>query len=458
AYVLPGATFLGIDLAPTPVERGRQCIAELGLTNVELRCGDATNPPTDLASFDYIVVHGLYSWVPPLVRERVLAVARDHLAPNGVVYVSYNTYPGCHVREMIRGMMRYHTRAMTEPRHRIDQARAVVKFVADGQVAPGAYAAVLREELNRAAYAEDEALLFHDDLAEVSDPVWFHESIDHAAHQGLRFLAEASYHSSDVGHLPEKARDTLLALRQADVVQAEQYLDFLTCRRFRRTLLCRQDVAVRPDADPGRVRGMAACCAARPEGVPGLAPAVLVTFREPDGGGRMTAGLPCAKAAVLHLGECYPRGLRFEELLIAASARVGRAPSDSDREALAETLLTAFAGGMAELLVDPLQFAREAGPRPEASAIARRPVRAGDQMLTNLRHERVKVDRPVARQLLLLMDGTRDFTALTDELTKWAASQPAVLAPATAVQIGPELEALARLALINETTNNLPRR
>jgi methyltransferase-like protein len=356
---------------------------------------------------------------------------------------------------MIRGMMRYHTRAMPEPRRRIDQARAVVKFVADGQVSPGAYGEVLREELRRSAYAEDEALLFHDDLAEVSDPVWFHEFIDHAAGHGLRFLAEADYHSSDVQHLPAQARDTLLAMRQADVVQAEQYLDFLMCRRFRRTLLCRQEVPVRADPDPRRVPAMAASCAARPEGVPDLSPGVPVTFREPTGDSTMTTDLPVAKAALIHLGECHPGAVPFEDLLAACSARI--AAGESDREDLAEMLVAAFAAGMVELTADTPRFARDAGPLAEASAVARRQLRAGDRMLTNLRHERVKVDRPFARQLLLLMDGTRDRAALENELTAWAAphmpagtpaARPADLREKVVAQIGPELEAAAKLALI----------
>jgi SAM-dependent methyltransferase/methyltransferase-like protein len=458
AYAFPLSTFLGIDLAPTPVARGRRCVAELGLTNVELRCGDVMDLPADLGTFDYVIAHGLYSWVPAPVRDRVLALARDHLAPHGVAYVSYNVYPGCHVRQMVRGMMRFHTRAMPEPRRRIDQARACVKFVADGQVAPGAYGEVLREELRRAVYAEDEALLFHDDLAEVSDPVWFHEFVDHAAAHGLRFLAEAEYHTSDFGHLPDQTRDTLHAMRQADVVQCEQYLDFLKCRRFRQTLLVRQEAPVTRDPDPARVPALATACGARPEGEPDLAPGVGVTFREPKKDGAMSVDLPLAKAALLHLGECYPQAVAFPELVAAARARLGREVGGADEEALAEVLLAAFAAGMAELRTEPPRFAGEAGERPEASAVARWQLRAGGEAVTSLRHERVKVDHPLTRQLVLLMDGTRDRAALADELTAWVVAHqpPGQEAPPEKVrellaeQIGPRLAQVAALALIHD--------
>ena len=98
AYAFPESAFLGIDLAPTPVQSGRNCIAELGLTNLELRCDDVMNLPADLGRFDYIIAHGLYSWVPSTVRDHIMSIAHDHLAPHGVLYVSFNVYPGCHIR------------------------------------------------------------------------------------------------------------------------------------------------------------------------------------------------------------------------------------------------------------------------------------------------------------------------------------------------------------------------
>jgi SAM-dependent methyltransferase len=458
AYALSDSLFLGIDLASAPVERGRQCIAELGLTNIDLRCGDVMDLPADLGRFDYIIAHGLYSWVPAPVRDRVLAVCRDHLAPHGVAYISYNTYPGCHMRQMVRGIMRYHTRAIEDPQERISQARAIVKFVADGQSAPGAFGDVLSEESRRSAYVEDEALLFHDDLAEVSDPFWFHEFMDHAASKGLRFLAEADYHMSDVQHLPDAIREKLEPLRQSDVVEFEQYLDFLKCRRFRQSLLCRAEAPVRNEPDPGRVATMAAACPAKPDGVPDLTPGTTIAFRAPKGNWTMSIDLPVGKAALLHLSESYPASLPFAELLAATSERLGSETIGSDPEALAEVLLAGFAVGLVELTADAPRFTRKAGAQPRASAVAQLQLRAGTERPTNLRHERAKVDHPLTRQLVLLMDGSRDRAALVEGLTEWTiahsqggreAMGPDRVRSVLAGQIESELNKVADLALIH---------
>src|ERR1700693_2505117 len=107
AYLLPGSTFLGLDSAGAGGTRGREQIAALGLTNVTLLhvyLLEASN----LGTYDYVIAHGVYSWVPPSVQERVLAIASEVLAPNGVAYVSYNALPGGHVRNAMRQMMLWH--------------------------------------------------------------------------------------------------------------------------------------------------------------------------------------------------------------------------------------------------------------------------------------------------------------------------------------------------------------
>lgn len=450
AYLYPGGRFLGIDLAPSPIERGRAVIAELGLGNVELRCGDIMDLAADLGTFDYIIAHGLYSWVPAPVRDRILAIARDHLAPHGVAYVSYNAYPGAHVRQMLRGMLRFHTRSMTEPRRRIDQARALARFLADGQTAAGPYGELLREETRRAAAPEGEALLFHDDLAEVNHPVWFHEFAGHAAAFGLRFLAEAHYFESSDRHLPPTIRDALAGLGREDVVLREQYLDFLKCRRFRQSLLVHQEAPAQREPNPAKVSALAVASAARPETAPDGA---TLTFRTPSGAA-IAFDLPLAKAALLHLTDSSPEAMPFPELLAATSARLG---TDADAAMLAAVLLESFAVGVVELFTEPLRFAVRAGERPEVSAVARQQLRAGQKTLTNLRHAPVTADHPLTRQLLALMDGTRDRTMLLDELTAWAVAHPptgqASLSPEEVRQrlaglIEPGLGQAAALALI----------
>src|SRR6267142_1438469 len=104
AVGLPESAFAGIDLSPRQVGDGQATIATLGLKNVTLRVGSILDVGADEGIFDYIVCHGVYSWVPPEVQNRILTICNRNLAPNGVAYVSYNTYPGWHVRGMVRDL------------------------------------------------------------------------------------------------------------------------------------------------------------------------------------------------------------------------------------------------------------------------------------------------------------------------------------------------------------------
>src|SRR5262245_38669412 len=160
AYVLPGSTFLGLDAAGTAIEQGREQIAALGLKNATLLHADLLDA-SNLGTFDYIIAHGLYSWVPPPVQERVFEIASEVLAPNGVAYVSYNAFPGCHVRAAMWQMMKWHIRDIEEPEERIAQARGLVRFLGEAAPPRPVFSAILKDTLDHLEKQPD-AVLFHD--------------------------------------------------------------------------------------------------------------------------------------------------------------------------------------------------------------------------------------------------------------------------------------------------------
>lgn len=71
-----------------------------------------------LGRFDYILTHGVYSWVPPAVQEKILRLCASNLTEHGVAYVSYNVNPGWSMRGMLRDMMCYHASRFEDPRER----------------------------------------------------------------------------------------------------------------------------------------------------------------------------------------------------------------------------------------------------------------------------------------------------------------------------------------------------
>jgi len=136
AFALPKSSFTGIDLSGSAINRGQKLIEAVGLGNIRLQQLDVMDLTAQFGEFDYIIVHGLYSWVPPHVREQILNICKSHLAPNGIAFISYNAFPGCHLRNMLREMMLFHVRGFESAEERVNQAVALVRFVADALEQP----------------------------------------------------------------------------------------------------------------------------------------------------------------------------------------------------------------------------------------------------------------------------------------------------------------------------------
>ncbi|HQQ77723.1 MAG TPA: class I SAM-dependent methyltransferase [Thermoanaerobaculia bacterium] len=451
AYGLPGGTFVGLDAARSAVEHGRAQIAALGLTNITLLHADLLHA-ADLGTFDYVVAHGLYSWVPPPVQERVLEIAAEAVAPNGVVYVSYNALPGCHVRNAMRQMMRWHVRGMEEPAERIGQARGLVRFLAEAAPKRPVFSAILAETLEHQEKQPD-AVLFHDDLAEVNEPLLFVDFLERAGRHRLKFLSEADYCDMAVWDADSPAGRFLLDVGSENLVLQQQYRDFLTFRRFRQTLLCREETALRQEPDPEVLRALYVGANTRPKGPhPDVASDEPLSFvAEKDR--ELATPHPLSKAAFLELGEISPRWISFPELLAAARARLsaagGRPATAEDEARLLRLLLASYGANVSELRSTACPFVTRVSEHPRASALARLQARTLPDV-TNLMHGSVRLEDPHVRTFLGLLDGTRDRTAIERAMAAALREDPATAALEADVEkgIALNLDRVSRLALL----------
>lgn len=422
ALELPGSTILGVDLAAQTVARGQALIHDLGLTNVQLRQADIMGMTPEWGQFDYILAHGLYSWVPPPVRDRVLAICRANLAPQGVAYVSYNALPGCHARRMKREMMQFHVRGIKDPKQRITQAVGFLQFLAAGQTRPDWFSAFLESEMEDLAQPVFANLLFHDDLSEINEPVYFHQFVQHAGQHDLQFLAEADYDEMQATIYPPDVAEQLQQMARQNILLKEQYLDFLKCRRFRQTLLCHRDVPLNREPNPGVATRFFINSPAKPTSEkPNFAPGALEEFQGERGAGLRTDHA-ISKMALATLGSIWPRTLGFWELLAAARQRLklptgpANRAEDDDARALAEVLLGAYSAGLVDCHVYQPPWIDTVSERPEASPLARRQAATGEMLVSDLRHTSVALADAFERTLLSRLDGKLDRAALRQEL------------------------------------------
>lgn len=242
AYNLPDSHFTGIDLSAKQIDDGQTFIKQLGLNNIELKHQSILDFDPSEGKFDYIICHGIYSWVPEEVRAKIFSIFKNNLSDNGVAYISYNTMPGwCMVRS-IRDMMLYHTANIQDPAQKAQQARALLHFISEGlEGEKTSYAEFLRVEINLLKNQPDSYLL-HDHLEEINTPVYFYEINEQAAKHGLNYLSDAQLVSMFVGNLPPQFSQEISKVKS--IVVAGQYMDFIRNQRFRATLFCHNKVQI----------------------------------------------------------------------------------------------------------------------------------------------------------------------------------------------------------------------
>ena len=236
----PKATFVGVDLSKVQIDAGNVHIKSLGLKNIELKHCSITDIDEKFGKFDYIICHGVISWVPDFVREKILEVSSRNLSENGIAYISYNTLPGWNMIRTIRDMMLYHSKNFANPQEKISQSRLLLDFVKEsleGQETP--YANILRQEAQLLVNQSDHYLR-HDHLEEENKQFYFNEFIESASKHDLQYLSDCSLSSMYLGNMPASVAEKLKDLN--DIVRTEQYMDFITNRRFRSTLLCHNNI------------------------------------------------------------------------------------------------------------------------------------------------------------------------------------------------------------------------
>jgi methyltransferase-like protein/trans-aconitate methyltransferase len=426
----PAAQFVGIDLSQRQIDDGQRVAQELGLSNVDLRCLSILDVPSEVGMFDYILCHGVYSWVPPEVQNKILEICRDHLNPQGVAYISYNTFPGWHARAAIREMLCYHTEKFERPEDRIREARGLLTFLVRSVGShEAAFNSLMRHEMSVLASTPDTYLL-HEHLEEYNEPLYFRQFVDRAAEKDLQYLGEAAITQMVPSRLGTEIEATLRQI-SSDLVEMEQYMDFLRNRMFRQTLLCHDDVkldhALRPDA----VETMWIASAAKPVSQePDLKSDAAEDFRIDDAGHTLTSRDPVMKAAMTELARRWPESIEFCELVKRATIAAGLARIDVRSEQsrlLAMRLLNCYTAGLAELSLGPPHFVASVSQNPVASPYARLRAREGAKVV-NMRLEATVLSEP-ARLLMQHLDGQHDRAALVALVQAWMAKRSKEQAP-----------------------------
>lgn len=407
AVTLPGAEFVGIDLAAEPVRRGQEAIGALGLKNIRLVQMNLLDLDASFGTFDYIIAHGLYAWTPPEVGDKILQVARANLSPQGVAFISYNTYPGGHLRKLVRDMMLFACGRVEEPAQRLKAARAILNLAAQGCPEPDPIEQAVAYQARTASERTDSSL-YHDYLAPVFEPVYFNDFAAHAARHGLAYLADASVADTYNLKLSPAALEAVRGAAGAGRIAQEQLLDLLRVRRFRRSLVCHAERKPSARWNPERAAGLYVSSSAEE-----LADSKF------SGAGKMEITLASGAAAYLRrLIDLWPR-------------------AEQVRRIDADLVLELYRREMVELRTAP-GLASPAGDNPMTTSLVRYQAARGDATISTLHHRALTIEDSRGRKLLALLDGSRDRDALAREMQ------------CSREELDAQLKAIERLAILTQ--------
>jgi methyltransferase-like protein/SAM-dependent methyltransferase len=415
AFNLPRSEFVGVDLSRRQVEEAHAAIRGLGLPNIRVEHCSIEEIDRGWGEFDYIICHGVFSWVPDAVQDKILQISHDNLRHNGIAYISYNTYPGWHMRETVRDMMRYHVDQFDDPQEQVRQARALLAFLTSAADASSAYGQLLNGEVDRLGRATD-SYLYHEHLEQTNAPLYFHQFVDRAERAGLLYLGEATISEMLTTHFSADVAETLERI-SPDILHLEQYMDFVRNRQFRQTLLCHDDAGPRRSLTPDVLDGVMVSTPAVAETWPlDLTYGTKAVFWR--GKQRAEAALPASKAAFGILMEQWPAAIAVTELCSAALERarpfLAGASEEEARRGLLGDLFGGVMYGMVRVHTRQPPCTNAPSATPKAHPLAAYQAAQGT-IVVSAHHDSVQL-QPLEHAVLQRCDGVRQRDDIVREV------------------------------------------
>ena len=416
AWYHPGSHFVGIERSHSQVASGVGLINRLGLPNIKILRNDILSLDEDLGEFDYILVHGVYSWVPEAVRDRIMQICTKHLSPTGIAYISYNTLPGWRIRGMLRDVFLFHTRNASRPQEKVARARTLLPqldvALENVDTDCGRY---LKHEIAYLRSAHP-SYLYHEYLEDINTPFLFSQFMEQAHRHKLQYLCDVDLKTMFPSTLGEGAENLVEAFD--DLIEQEQYIDFIRHRYFRQSLLCHEEQTITHEIDLEVFERFAFYSDLSPHQEVSLSDSEQTTFIS-SANVSFPASHPLTKAALIYLWQKFPDSLPFETVYRDAREKV---IDQGDRQYADQT--DQFIGELFNLYVHQAiaaspraqHFFRQLTSRPKATRLARSQAYSNLGHLATARHSVIQLDA-FSTRLVTYLDGRLTREELTEALT-----------------------------------------
>ncbi|WP_159994299.1 class I SAM-dependent methyltransferase [Roseomonas sp. 18066] len=273
----PQAQVVAIDANAAAIAGLAAAAQAAGLRNlVALQAEFADLPEAGPGGFDFIVTHGVLSWVSDATRQAMLRFIDRALAPGGLVYAHYMTHPGLSAAVAAQQLVRRHAATGDgDSAQRVQRGLALLSQLS--QAGAGFYTTYPQERQRLQAAAGQRAeTLAHELLAAHWRPFHVAAMLDEMAGIGLDYRGSATPPDNiDAVSLPAASRPLLAGL--ADRATAETLRDLARNQALRRDLYQRGGASLAPAAHRQALDGLALAA------LPGLPATASLRFDTPIG-------------------------------------------------------------------------------------------------------------------------------------------------------------------------------
>ncbi|MDE1463515.1 methyltransferase regulatory domain-containing protein [Spartinivicinus poritis] len=422
----PDSEFIGIDISKNQIDIATNQAASLRLNNIKLLNVSIEQVDEHFGQFDFIICHGVFSWVPAQVQQKILEVCKKHLSEFGIAYISYNVHPGWHIKNIVKDLMRLRTQK-SSLENKVKDAKAIVELYAKYAVDNASYPFknIFEQQLEHLNNVPDHYIL-HEHLADFNIPYYFYDFMTLAKRHQLTYLCDASFSDNFISNLPEDHQQQILDYSE-DRVMVEQYYDFTVARTFRSSLLVHDQHLINPIVETQRIRLLSLVSDLKlKEKQFNLTDKSDVQFiSRSKVSPELTASIPITKAALRSLEESWPCSLSFNELFQQSYQKLGLSIDEQqsdilekDIQQLCDDIITAFQASSLRLFrVNPPLCVNQVSDKPLVSPLISQQLRDNQEVFTTQHHETLSLDNNL-KYFIPYLNGTHTQSELASTVDK----------------------------------------
>jgi len=416
----PNNIYVGISDCTDVIQKGNHLLEGLSFNNISLYDISLESfLEANSILFDLIIINNVYSWVDQTSQIIILNILEKYLSANGLAYIDYNTMPGWHMQNALRGMIQHHVQSYADKQEKIKQAKSFLLFLKDNSTSGKEEKDLLIHEITAIERLSDN-IFYREFISEYNWPVYFSNMVGRLNSFNLSYIADYDLKTMSSQDMSKDAKDALIL--SPNLIESEQYMDFFRNRRGRKSIVCRADVAISSQSglDPTRLYNMylSANNLLISQNVNDLCNSEPLNLNI-GGEFSLTVTDPLVKVALKMLSDHSPGQLSFNNLLTSSAECLNIAGCggkiEEQKEILAYQLLLLFSCLTArtiEVAANKRNIASYVHHSPKASKLARFMASSSGPII-NLNLCAVDLDDN-ERLILGLLDGSLSYSEIVD--------------------------------------------